>query len=221
MAYRELLEALGSEVRRQAEEIRAAAHLEAARRREAAVRDGEARRTAALASTQAELDREREDELEPVRRETREVCLRAQRAALDRLREDARTALAALDSPAILERLLEEILPEIGPRGAGSGRAELRVNPTLLPALQEMLSFRGLEGRVDGKADASLSGAGVVAVCAEGRRRLDDSLDSRLDAAWTALEGEIAGRLFAESPRAPATIPLAETAGEETIGGRP
>jgi V/A-type H+-transporting ATPase subunit E len=163
-------------------EAREAAAREAARIREEA-------RAAASAAAEETLRRAR-DEAERTRRAAEErrardrerALLVERRAQLDALRAEALAAARVAGSPALDAALLAEVLPEAGP-----GSVEVVVDPGAEEAARAALAVLDPDAAaraVVRGADAPRGGVLLVA----GRRVLDDTLPSRLERAWPALE---------------------------------
>jgi len=181
-------ETLSADVAREIAEMRARTQAESARLLEEARRRGEAGRERTLAAAASARTRQIGAAESAARAEAAAGDLRAKREVLQAVRARATASLATLDSPQLLERLLREVLEALG-----AEPARLLVAPAFESAARS-LATPGIT--VD--PDPSLAGAGVVAVA--GARRLDDSLESRLDAAWPRLEPALARILFGEAP---------------------
>ncbi len=194
MGWPELLRVLGEEAAREAEALRAAGRAEAARVLAEA-------RTAAAAASAALLAREAEEAAAARRRVEGEVArsrargaLQAQRERLDALRAEVAARLpAAGRDPALLRRLLDEVL-----RAAPAGPLELEVDPGLEAAALDLLRADHPEAAARATVRAAPVARGGVALVS-GALTLDDTLPSRLERAWPALEARLAALLFGEA----------------------
>lgn len=195
MGYRELLEAVEDEVGRQIRQIEAEAEqacerLVAEKRRELA-----ARRQEILAREGQRLDEEARRAIARARFEQVRALLAEQRHLLADLRQEAERRLLALDDVALLARLLEELVPELG-----DGPVELRVSfgqeADFIGDLARRYPELGRRATVTGTN--GLAG-GLVAALDGGRQLLDNSLPSRLEKAWHQLEGKVAADLFGDT----------------------
>jgi V/A-type H+-transporting ATPase subunit E len=192
VGYPELLRVLGEEAAREARELRVAAERERERflaEARAAVADA---RETTLARERAEGEARRRAAVEGAALERERALLVERRRLLEELRGAALARLAGERGPALDAMTLRELLPE-----AGNGRLELVVDPGAEVEARRALARLDPEapGRVDVRAAPAARG-GVELVA--GRRVLDDTLPSRLERAWPALEPELAGLLFAE-----------------------
>ena len=195
MGYPELLEAVQGEVEQQIRQIEAEAEqachqLIAEKRRQLT-----SRRQEMLARERQNLDEEARRAIGRARLEHVQTMLADQRRLLADLRQEAERHLPAVEDAALLARLLDELLPELG-----DGRVELRVGieheaefTRDLTRHQPELERRATLTCVDSAA------AGVVATFDGGRQVLDNSLPSRLEKAWQQLEGQIAAELFGDT----------------------
>jgi vacuolar-type H+-ATPase subunit E/Vma4 len=194
VGYRELLHALDDEVERQIRQIRAEADAACARLEATTRRDLDARRDAALAAEQRRLDEHARHAVGRAHFEQARALLVEQRRLLDELRHDAARRLSALDDAALAGRLVDEIAAELG-----EGPVEFRVGPGqdagLLTALAR--GHPALARRATVTATDAVGG-GVIAVIDGGRQVFDNSLPSRLEKAWTQVEGELAQQLFGD-----------------------
>ncbi len=192
MGYGELLRALEDEVRAEARKVRE----EAARERERVL--DEARRAAAMAREEAlvrlaaELAARRARAEAAASLEPERHVLSEQRRLLDELRASATERLAAASGPALTARLLDEIAPEVG-----EGPVAVEVDPGGEDAIREHLAraHPAIAARAAVRTGPGARGGVLVEV--DGRAVLDNTLSARLERAWSVLEGEAAGRLFA------------------------
>jgi V/A-type H+-transporting ATPase subunit E len=192
VGYPELLRVLGEEAAREARAIVAASHRDAARIVSEARAAAEASRSALLARERSEAEGRRRAALESVSRERERALLVDRRRHLEALRAEVLRRATAAASPDLDARLLEEVLPE-----TEDGPLEIVVDPGREDAMREAL--RRLDPRRAAAASVRAGPAprGGIEVVA-GRRVLDDTIASRLDRAWPALEAELAGILFSE-----------------------
>jgi vacuolar-type H+-ATPase subunit E/Vma4 len=141
---------------------------------------------------QGRIEGERETLLGRNRLEERRARLAARRQSLDRVFTEAgRRIQAARQSEgyaALLGRLVREALLE-----AGTG-AELVVSASEEPLCTRLLRESGLEAAVRG--EEGLPPGTVLALSADGRRRVDNGLERRLERARAVLEDEVARLLW-------------------------
>ncbi len=192
MGYAELLRVLEEEAAREAREVRAAAERERARILEEARAAAGSAREAVLARERREAEARRRAAREAVAIERDRTLLVARRRLLEGLREEARARLAAAGGPALDAALLAEILPE-----AGDGPLDVIVDPGAEAEARRALVALDPAAAARAVVRAAPEVRGGVELVA-GRRVLDDTLPSRLERAWTVLEAELAGLLFAE-----------------------
>ncbi len=187
MGYPELLRVLEDEAAREARDLRAAGEREAARIVEEADRAARAARDALLARERTEGDARRRAALEAAALERERSLLFERRRLLEDLRDEALRRLPAAATPELEARLLAEILREVG-----DGPFEVVVDPGREDATRAALA--GRPGAVVRPAAAPRGGVEIVA----GRRVLDNTLPSRLERAWPAVEAELAELLLGE-----------------------
>jgi vacuolar-type H+-ATPase subunit E/Vma4 len=195
VGYRELLEALEDEVERQIRQIEVETDQACQRLVAETHRERAARREDALAREGQRLDEDARRAAGRARFEQARTLLGEQRGLLADLCQEAERRPPALDEAALLARLVDELVPELG-----DGPVELRVNLGQEAAFARDLARRhpelGSRATVTG---ADSLGGGVVAAFDGGRQILDNSLPSRLEKAWQLLEGEIAADLFGDT----------------------
>jgi V/A-type H+-transporting ATPase subunit E len=187
VGYPELLRVLEDEAAREAREVRAAGAREAVRIVEEARGAASAAREALLARERAEGEARRRAALESLALDRERALLLERRRLLDELREEVLRRLPAAGSAELDARLLAEVLPE-----AGAGPLEVIVDPGREEAARAALG--GRPGAAVRAAPAARGGVEVVA----GRLVLDDTLPSRLERAWPALESELVELLLGE-----------------------
>lgn len=203
MGYDDLVRALEAEVDREIRATRAAAEAEAHEIVEAARRRLTEERGEALARAERELAERAAGTLARARLEAAQELLREMRRHLDELRAEAARRLPTLSAdPAVHERLLAEVIPELiaelESEGTDGGPLELRVEAAHLARLRRWLEDRHPElARRVALVAADLGGG--VAAALGGRRFLDDTLPGRLERAWTALEPDVARALFGDA----------------------
>jgi V/A-type H+-transporting ATPase subunit E len=192
VGYGELLRVIEEEASREAREIREAAGRERDRILAEARGAADAARGAALERERLEEESRRKTAGEASGLEGDRALLVEQRRLLDALREEVAARLPRPVGREVLSMLLAETVIE-----AWEGRVEIVVDPG------EEETVRSLLGNVapDVLARAEIRAApaargGVEVIC--GRRVLDDTLASRLERAWPALEPELAQILFGE-----------------------
>jgi vacuolar-type H+-ATPase subunit E/Vma4 len=194
---RQEAEALLADIRRQAESERerivSEARARAERAREAA--ESEVRAMEAEAERQLgrrlELDRARI--FGDLRLEERARRLRARRASIAKAFAKARAALADVDAARYRETLAELIREALASVG---GDADLQVSRADLGSARAILSGFGLQTRVTDAGETPLT---VVAVSRDGLRKASNGLESRLAAAETLLEEDVARILFGDT----------------------
>jgi V/A-type H+-transporting ATPase subunit E len=192
VGYGELLRVLEEEASREAREVRAAAEKERDRILAEARRVSGEVRMALLARERAAAEARRKAASEGAALEQERAVLAEQRRLLDALRADVAARLPAPAGTEVLATLLAETLPE-----AWDGPVTIVVDPGEEEACRALLA--NVRPDVLGRARIETAPAprgGVAVVC--GRRELDDTLPSRLERAWPAIEGELAAILFAE-----------------------
>ncbi|WP_243337240.1 hypothetical protein [Anaeromyxobacter soli] len=192
MGYPELLRVLGEEAAREAREVRAAAERESARIVEEARAAAASARDSVLARERVEGAARRRAAHEAVAVERERALLVERRRLLEGLRDEARARLVAEGGAALDAALLAEILPE-----AGDGPLELVVDPGAEEEARRALAALDAGAAARAVVRAAPEARGGVELVA-GRRVLDDTLPSRLERAWPALEAELAELLFAE-----------------------
>jgi V/A-type H+-transporting ATPase subunit E len=192
MGYGELLRVLGEEASREAREVREAAAREAERIVAEARRLSEEARRTLLARERAAAEARRKASLEAAALEADRAALVEKRRLLEELRADVARSLPAPAGREVLANLLVEVLPEVwdGP-----------VVVVVDPGEEEICRVHLGNVRPDVLGRARIEAApkargGVEMVC--GNRVLDDTLPSRLERAWPALEPELAALLFGE-----------------------
>lgn len=191
MAYGDLLRALEDEVR---EERRA---LEEGARREAEeiAREGRrlsaASREEALARAAAGAEAEREKARREAALAEERALLAERRALLDRVRARARDALSSRSTPALTLRLLEEAL-------ADDDGAPLAVtcDPGHGDAVRAWLGRERAAAASRCQVEERGAPVGGVEVAVGDLLVVDDTLPSRLDRAWPALEVRLARTLL-------------------------
>lgn len=192
MGYPELLRVLEEETAREAREVRAAAERECARILSEARAAAESARAAVLARAREESDALRRAARESVALERERALLAERRRLLEELRLEALSRLRRAGGPALDAALLAEVLPE-----AGEGPLEVIVDPGAEDEARRALAALDPGASARAAIRAAREARGGVELVA-GRRVLDDTLPSRLERAWPALEAELASLLFAE-----------------------
>lgn len=194
MGYPELLKALEDEVARQIRQIAAETEQTCQRLAAKTCRELAARREDALAAEGGRLDEEARRAISRARFEQSRTVLVEQRRLLADVRREAERCLPALDDVALLTRLVDELVPELG-----AGPVELRVRPGREAAVAGDLARRHPElARRATVTGVEAVPGGVVAAFDGGRQLLDNSLPSRLEKAWQQLEGALAAELFGD-----------------------
>jgi vacuolar-type H+-ATPase subunit E/Vma4 len=191
VAYEDLLRALEEEVREQTRALRETARAERARVLEEARRGAATAREEALSRARAELVAERARGQARAAQEEGLRLLVEQRRLLDALRGEARRRLRETASPDLDLRLLDEALAD-----DGGEEVEIRVDPGREAAVRERLRTGHAAVAARAHVVAAPEARGGVEVCFGGRAVSDNTLPSRLDKAWPALEPELAALLF-------------------------
>lgn len=192
MGYQELLRALEDEVGRRIRELDEEAERESRRILEETRRQLAAERQAALAREGRRLDEEASRAVGEAGREQERALLVEKRRLLAELRREAEARLFALGDAALLARLVDELVPDLG-----EGPLEFRVPAGQEEALRRDLGQRHPELLRRATITGSPGIGGGVEV-SSGRQLLDSTLPSRLEKAWPLLEGGVAARLFGE-----------------------
>jgi vacuolar-type H+-ATPase subunit E/Vma4 len=197
MGYRELLQALEDEVGRQIRERRAEASQQQRQILETTRTELSARRKTVLEEERRRLEGETARTLSRAHLEQDRAILGEMRRQMADLQSVAEMRLPAANDPDLLTRLVDEVVPELG-----EGDLLFRVKEGYESHLREHLRLKhpGLLPRstIEGSPDVR----GGVEVSA-GRQRFDNTLHSRLLAAWEQLEPEIAALLFQQEGTAP------------------
>jgi V/A-type H+-transporting ATPase subunit E len=198
MGYGELLRVLGEEAAREARDALAASGREADRIVAAARAAADAAREAMRARELREADARRRDAGEAAALARERVLLVERRRLLAELRDELRRRLPAEAGRSVDERLLPEIVAEVG-----GGSLDLEVDPGAEGAVREALLRLDPAVALRAVIRAAPAPRGGLRVrCGPGgRRELDDTLPARLDRAWPALEPELARILFGEDER--------------------
>jgi vacuolar-type H+-ATPase subunit E/Vma4 len=191
MGYRELLQALDEEVNRQINERRRDAVRQQRQLLETARAELSARREQVLAEERRRLSEESAGALSRARLEQERAVLCDMRRQMADLRSAADARLPSMNDLDLLTRLVDEVVPELG-EGALLFRVKAGDEPLLEIHLRlrhpDLLSRSAIEGSPDI--------CGGVEVSVAGRQRFDNTLHSRLLAAWEHLEPQIAALLF-------------------------
>lgn len=191
MAYEDLLRALEEEVREQTRALREAARAERGRVLEEARRGAATAREEALSRVHAEIAAERARGEARAAQEQGLRLLVEQRRLLDALRDAARRRLREAAIPDLDLRLLDEALAD-----DDGEEVEIRVDPGREIAVRERLRSAHAAVAARARVVAAPEVRGGVEVCFGGRAVSDNTLPSRLDKAWPALEPELAALLF-------------------------
>jgi vacuolar-type H+-ATPase subunit E/Vma4 len=174
MAIESLLDALGSDTERDAQQVVDAAHAEAARIRAAAEARVAERCSAALAAHEAQLCRATDARRAAAMREARAEALRARDEFLERVFTSVERQLTGmLDTPAhsaALTRLVREGLRYV------ASNAVVRCRESLANRLRTDASALGAARIV---VDAAVR-EGVVIVAEDGSVTIDNTLENRL-----------------------------------------
>ena len=198
MGYPELLQALEEEVGRQIRERRAEASKQQRQLLDTTVVEMSARRDAVLEEERRRLAEESARTLSRARLEQDRAILGEMRRQMADLRGAADARLPAMNDLDLMTRLVDEVVPELG-----EGALLFRVKQGYEPHLESHLRLKhaGLLPRstIEGSPDIR----GGVEISIAGRQLFDNTLRSRLEAAWEQLEPEIAALLFQPETAAP------------------
>ncbi len=193
MPYGELLKALDDEVTHEVEKL----HLEAAAQERQILDAARRQITAAHAQALAELERRSDAETDHAvalaHLEGERALLVATHRALATLRAELTTRVARLGEVAITLRLSEEVLARVT-----QGKVELHVASTHAGAVRKWLRRRRSSREVSVCPDTGIT-AGARAHLVDERVLLDNTVPSRLERAWRAMETEIAHELLGGS----------------------
>jgi V/A-type H+/Na+-transporting ATPase subunit E len=192
VGYPELLRVLAAEAAREAEEVRASAERERERIVAAARAAVEEARNGILAREEADARARRRAAAEALAVERERAFLQERRRLLAEARAEVARRLDRHAGPALDARLLAEVVPD-----AGEGRFDVVVDPGAEDAARaalEAIDHAAAARATIRAAEARRGGVEIVA----GRLVLDDTLPARLERAWSALEPELAARLFEE-----------------------
>lgn len=190
MAYPELLHVLQEAAAQEAREVRAAAERESARIVDAARAAAGRARASRMARERSQAERARRAAAESLALEREHALLVEQRRLLDDLRPAILAALAAAAGPALDARLLAEVLPE-----AGDGHLDVVVDPGAEAACRAALARIDPALPARARVRAAPARRGGIEVVA-GACILDDTLPSRLERAWPAIEADLAAILL-------------------------
>jgi V/A-type H+-transporting ATPase subunit E len=195
MAYEELIRSMEADAQLRVHEVKEQARRSVEETREAARREAEAVRRRLLDEALRRIEIERHQRLYRAREETK--------AGFARIREDSFHRAIGLAGErlrrvregdgyaGVLERLTREALDALGEPGA-----RVHVEPGDEPVARAFLG--ALPGQPALLADLDSSG-GVVVDSADGRIRVDNTLDSRLARAAEVYRRELYDRLFGGS----------------------
>jgi vacuolar-type H+-ATPase subunit E/Vma4 len=195
VGYRELLQALEEEVKRQIQERRAEASREQGRILEAARAELLARREAVLTEERRLLADEAARALSGARLEQERALLGEMRRQLGELRSAAESRLSTMNDAELLMKLVDEVVPELG-----EGPLVFRVKDGYAAELESHLRLHHPDLVARSTVVSSPDVGGGVEVSLGTRQRLDNTLRSRLDNAWRQLEPEIAAILLEGKP---------------------
>jgi vacuolar-type H+-ATPase subunit E/Vma4 len=191
VGYGELLHALEEEVREQARTLREGARAEAervvaeGRRRSAGAREEALARAAAEGAAWRERARVRAALAEE------RILLAEKRSLLEAVLAEARRRLPARSTPALTGQLLDEALGD-----DDGGTLAVVVDPGHAAACRAHLASRHPSAATRAEVEEAPAARGGVELRIGDRLVVDDTLPSRLDRAWPALEVELAPMLF-------------------------
>jgi vacuolar-type H+-ATPase subunit E/Vma4 len=191
VAYGDLLRALEDEVREQRRALEEGARREAEEIAREGRRLSAAAREEALARAAAGAEAEREKARREAALEEEHALLAERRALLDRVRTRARDALASRSTPALTLRLLEEAL--VDDDGAP---LVVTCDPGHGDAVRAWLDRERPDAAPRSRVEERESPVGGVDVAVGDLLVVDDTLPSRLDRAWPALEVALARSLL-------------------------
>ena len=198
MGYRELLQALEEEVGRQIRERRAEASQQQRKILDAIVLEISARRDTVLEEERRHLAEDSARALSRARLEQDRAILGDMRRQMADLRGAVEARLPAMNDPDLMTRLVDEVVPELG-----EGALVFRVTQGYEPHLESHLRQKYPDLLPRSTIEGSLEIRGGAEISVAGRQLFDNTLGSRLEAAWEQLEPEIAALLFQPETAAP------------------
>lgn len=197
MGYRELLQALEEEVGRQIRERRAEASQQQKQLLETTRMELSTRRETVLEEERNRLAEESARSISRARLEQDRAILGEMRRQLADLRSAAEARLPAMNDPDLLTRLVDEIVPELD-----EGALLFRVMKGYEPKIESHLRARHPTLLPRSTVEGSPEVHGGVEVSVAGRQLFDNTLRSRLHAAWEQLEPQIVALLFKQEGEA-------------------
>jgi vacuolar-type H+-ATPase subunit E/Vma4 len=190
MGYGELLQALEEEVGRQIRERRREAEHQQRQFLETTRAEIAARRDQVIAEEKRRLMGESARALSRAHLEQARAILGEMRQRMADLRSAAEARLPSINDPDLLARCVDEVVPDLG-----DGPILFRVKPGCESTLERHLRARhpALVPRSTIEGSPEISGGVEILITGQS---FDNTLRSRLSAAWDQLEPEIAVLLF-------------------------
>lgn len=193
MSIEDILQALDDQCRQECQEIFNRAEGEAKQVLDKAQTEAEAIRQARLAKVQAEAQSETTSMLYSARLKSKNTVISAKEQIAEKALAAAEEQLHGLrsrqDHPAILEELIKEGLTRI------SGKIVVHVDPADEAAADAVMRKLGLEYEL--RADIQTVGGAIVSD-ADGRVRIINTVEERLNRAREKLRMYVSGVLFDE-----------------------
>jgi V/A-type H+-transporting ATPase subunit E len=197
MSIEDILQALDDQCREECQDIFARAEQEAKQILDQAKEEAEAIRQARLERVKAEARSEATSMLYSARLKSKNAVINAKEKVAERALADAEKRLQDLrsrpDYPAVLERLILEGLSRV------SGKAVCHVDPEDKEVAASILARQGLDCEV--VSDLQCLGGAVISD-PEGRVKIINTLEERLNRAREKLRMDVSGILFEEEAKA-------------------
>lgn len=214
MGYGELLQALEEEVGRQIRERRREAEQQERQFLEATRAGISARRDTVLTEEKRRLLEESARALSRAHLEQARAILGEMRQRMTDLRSAAEARLPSVNDPDLLTRFVDEVVPELG-----DGPVLFRVTPGYESTLKSHLrvAHPALFPRSTIEGSPEITGGVEISITGQ---RFDNTLLSRLAAAWDQLEPEIAVLLFEQEGAGSSESPIAGDKSVEAAGVR-
>jgi vacuolar-type H+-ATPase subunit E/Vma4 len=196
MPLENILQALETEAEHQIAEIEQVAQVEVERIRARAQEEAAAVRQKHVAAIRATLATERVRILNRAKQETLQVVLGTREALIGSALETTARCLTTLSTteayPQLLQQLTQEALSIIGP----DDRPIIRVRSEDLEVANQIIQELGRSATVEGNLEQDPAAwgclGGVVVSTADGRIRLDNTLDARLQRVASIYRSQIA-----------------------------
>ncbi|MDD3717454.1 MAG: V-type ATP synthase subunit E [Actinomycetota bacterium] len=199
MSIEDILQALDDQCRQECQEIFSRAEAEAKQILDKAQVEAEAIRQAKLAKVKAEAQSETTSMLYSARLKSKNAVISAKEViaekALAQTEERLRDLRSRQDYPSILESLIDEGMTRI------SGKVVVHVDPADEAAAEMVMRKRGCDYEL--RSDIETAG-GATITDADGRVRIVNTVEERLNRAREKLRMHVSGILFGEEVKAAA-----------------